>query len=155
MEGERAPEVAAQRYVARLRELPRDAQDRPVLDLVLLGLGTDGHTASLFPGTAALAERAREVVAVAPGPPGPPGEPRITLTYPTLAAARSVLFLVSGSSKAEVVRELLERAADVPAQRVSCDGGELTFLLDEDASALLAEETLAAGSAGEPTETRP
>jgi 6-phosphogluconolactonase len=75
----------------------------PVLDLVLLGLGDDGHTASLFPGTAAAAERQR-LVSVGEGK----GLPRITLTAPVLSAARQVVFLVSGAGKRQALGRLLD-----------------------------------------------
>ena len=138
IEGERPPEEAAAAYCGRLRELPRDPLDRPVLDLVLLGLGTDGHTASLFPGTAALAVRDRDAVAVEPGAGR---EARVTLTVPTLAAARRVRFLVAGEGKAGVLRDLLEGDADLPARHVAPDSGDLAFVVDEAAAARLSAET--------------
>ena len=94
----------------------------PAFDLVLLGLGTDGHTASLFPGSPALRERSRWAVA-APGPP--PSTERITLTVPVLEAARAVLFLVAGADKAGPLRRLLRpRAGEepIPAARIRFRG---------------------------------
>ncbi len=109
----------------------------PQFDFVLLGLGADGHTASLFPHTAALAERRRWVVAnVVPQL----GATRITLTYPILNAARCVLFLVGGSSKAEAVARVFDPDAsvdDVPARGVCPGGGELIWILDEAAASRL------------------
>ena len=97
------------RYEAALREL---LGPWPVFDLVLLGLGADGHTASLFPGDPALDERQRWVVAV-----DRPDGRRLTLTLPVLSAARTVLFLVTGPEKRTVLAALM-RGDDVPAARV-------------------------------------
>lgn len=110
----------------------------PVLDLVLLGMGADGHTASLFPGTAALAERRRWVMAnFVPRL----AAHRITLTYPILNRAAHVLFLVAGADKAEVLREALEGPPEperLPAQGVRPDAGELVWLVDRAAARRLA-----------------
>jgi 6-phosphogluconolactonase len=82
------------------------------LDLLLLGLGEDGHTASLFPGSPALAERsARVVVVTGPKPPNP----RLSITPPVIEAARAILVLVSGAGKAEALARVLEGPADVTA----------------------------------------
>jgi 6-phosphogluconolactonase len=115
--GERL-EAAARRdaavYAARLAE---EAGSAPAFDLAILGLGADGHTASLFPGDPALAERgALAAVARAPSPPAL----RMTLTYPALAGARRTLFAVSGAEKAAIVRAL---AAEDPALSASAAGG--------------------------------
>ena len=98
MRGEDAPEEAAKAYDAELRGLAaqeRPRVDVPVFDLVLLGLGTDGHTASLFPHSDALAVEDRFAVATA----APDGSPRLTVTAPVLNAARRVWFLVSGAEQ--------------------------------------------------------
>jgi 6-phosphogluconolactonase len=117
IEGERPAGEAADRYEAELRSHLAGGAGPPVLDLVLLGLGTDGHTASLFPGSPALEERVRWVAA-----PFVPrlGAHRITVTFPVLDAARAVLFLVAGAAKAAPLRALLapDPAAPVPAARV-------------------------------------
>ncbi len=107
----------------------------PRLDLALLGLGGDGHTASLFPGSTALEERAR--LAVATWVERLKAY-RITLTLPVLDAARAVVFLVAGSEKAERVADVLEGAgAALPAGRVRPVGGDLIWLLDAPAAAAL------------------
>lgn len=133
IEGERGAAEAAARYQAELRrQLGQGAF--PALDLVLLGLGTDGHTASLFPGSPALLERTRWAVA-APGPP--PSTERITLTVPVLERARAALFLVVGADKAEPLRRLLRpRPGEepVPAGRIRFQGAALV-LADEPAAA--------------------
>jgi 6-phosphogluconolactonase len=95
------PEQGAEAYGALLAQLCSGTP--PCLDLVLLGLGDDGHTASLFPGTAALAERNRAVT-VGEGK----GLPRITLTAPVLSAARQVIFLLSGADKRQALQRLLD-----------------------------------------------
>ena len=87
--------------------------DPPALDLAILGLGDDGHTASLFPGDPALEERNRTVVRV-----DRPDRPRLTLTLPVLSAAKVALFLVTGASKRDALRRLLA-GEPVPAARVA------------------------------------
>ncbi len=123
------PEAGAAAYEALLRSTVELGESGvPELDLVLLGLGADGHTASLFPGTPALAERRRLVVAqwveaVA--------SHRVTLTYPVFNAARSVVFLITGGEKAEMARRLVrERDASLPAAGVRPRVGTLRYLLD-------------------------
>lgn len=132
MRGEDAPEEAALAYEDELRGLAADERphvDLPVFDLVLLGLGTDGHTASLFPHSPALAEEERLCVATQAAD----GAARLTITVPVIDAARRVWFLVSGARKAGMVAEVLEGlpAPDaVPAQRVRPVHGSITWFLD-------------------------
>lgn len=115
----------------------------PVLDVVLLGVGADGHTASLFPRTPALHERRRLTAAVeAPVAPSP----RVTLTFPVLNAARAVLILTSGADKAAAVARALAPEGDwedCPVRAIRPGAGTLTWLLDAAAAA-----GLPAGSAG-------
>jgi 6-phosphogluconolactonase len=103
----------------------------PRLDLILLGLGTDGHTASIFPGSEVLHETKRLIAA-------PWVEKlnayRITMTLPLLNNGASVLFLVSGAEKAEIVKEVLEGPQKYPAQFVQPTNGELIWMLDRDAA---------------------
>ena len=109
----------------------------PQFDLVLLGLGSDGHTASLFPGSSALQETERLAVAVEAHYQGRPSQ-RVTLTLPAINAARQAIFLVSGSSKASIVQAVLEGAAgESPASRVRPTMGPPTWLLDAAAAAHL------------------
>ena len=108
----------------------------PRFDLILLGLGTDGHTASLFPGTPALAERQR--LCVDNWVPAS-GARRITMTLPLINAAQTVMFMVSGPDKAAIVRAVQQRRGSedaFPAQLVQPDG-ELLWMLDRDAARLL------------------
>lgn len=109
-----SPEASATAFAALLRQLCPG--DPPVLDLVLLGLGDDGHTASLFPGTPAAHEH-QQLVTVGAGK----GLERITLTAPVLSAARQVVFLVSGEAKRQALSRLLdpdESAERTPAKLV-------------------------------------
>lgn len=84
---------------------------RPLFDVTLLGLGPDGHTASLFPGMSVLAEQERWVAAVAGAKP----EARVTLTYPALDASREAVFLVTGAEKRPILARFLERDPELPA----------------------------------------
>jgi 6-phosphogluconolactonase len=116
-----------------------DRRQSPRFDLILLGLGDDGHTASLFPHAPSLAVTDRWVVGSPPGTLPPPVE-RITLTYPVLNAARRVVFLVSGEKKAAVLQELLEcqpRPELRPAAGVHPAGGTVEWLVDEAAASAL------------------
>jgi 6-phosphogluconolactonase len=123
---------AARRYEAEiLKVLPGPRE--PSLDLVLLGMGEDGHTASLFPGT----EWDEERLVVGNFVPKL-GAWRITMTPRLLNAARSVVFLISGAAKARVVAGVLEGPQGIfPAQRISPVRGDLTWLIDAQAGALI------------------
>ena len=129
MKGELAPEAGALAYERELRNIPllwKDAgaaENRPVFDLILLGIGNDGHTASLFPQSAALAEKSRLVCAV-PAPPGPAAVPRLTLTLPVINNSRQVWFLAAGPKKGTIVERILAKdpAHDYPAARVNPRG---------------------------------
>ena len=128
-------EAAARDYEAELRHALGLAPGAlPRLDLVLLGMGADGHVASLFPGGEALSE-ARRLACASTIPRQ--RERRVTLTLPVLNAAAAVLLLVSGADKAERVAEVLEgRSPGLPAARLAPQG-ELLWLLDEAAAARL------------------
>jgi 6-phosphogluconolactonase len=129
LKGELDPLQAAAEYE---RELRAGSRDIPRLDLVLLGLGGDGHTASLFPGTTAIAERERIVVA---NPVPALHTTRLTFTLPLINRARRVAFLVSGADKAAIVARVLEGPAGVlPAQLVKPDEGDLVWLVDNAAA---------------------
>jgi len=127
--GELGAEQAAAEYEELLRARLGPA---PRLDLVLLGMGGDGHTASLFPGAPALDERRR--LAVAARAPVEPRE-RVTLTFPALNAARRVLFLVAGVDKAPAVARVAAGDASAPAARVRPAEGSCTWMLDRAAAA--------------------
>ena len=132
------PGRAAAEYEALLRETFGVAPGVPPrLDLVLLGLGADGHTASLFPGSPALRETERLAVAVFVERLG---ARRLTLTLPVLNEAAAILFLVAGGDKAEALRAALEAAPGaepLPAQLVRPREGTVTWLVDPAAARLL------------------
>jgi len=135
MNGADDPAAAARQYEAQLREF--FAGQPPRLDLVLLGLGDDGHTASLFPGTKVLKERQRWAAAVYLGEPN---LNRVTLTAPLINQAAVVAFLVAGGAKAGVLREILHGPYDpgrLPAQLIRPQNGELLWLTDLAAAAQL------------------
>ena len=120
------PEAAAARYESELKRwygAERLSAERPLFEVNLLGIGDDGHTASLIPGQPVLEERERWVVAVSRGRP----EPRITLTYPALESSRVVAFLISGAKKREVLRRVLAGDATLPAARLRPRGAGLIF----------------------------
>lgn len=132
MEGELGPEIGAANYEALVRE--RLGGD-PRWDLLLLGLGPDAHTASLFPGKPEVDERQRLVAGVEYAG-WDPFIPRITLTLPALNAARKVVFLVSGKDKAAAMKRAFGDPADngSPAAHVRPRAGELLVLCDEAAA---------------------
>jgi 6-phosphogluconolactonase len=136
MPGEVAPEEGAFMYQDELiRSFGPQNGQLPTLDLVFLGVGTDGHIASLFPGDPALEEKERLVVAVRGGEPN---VNRLTLTLPVLNRSRQIVFLVSGMNKAGIMRSLFEgRDSRLPAQMIHPMNGRLTWLLDRDAASLL------------------
>jgi 6-phosphogluconolactonase len=123
IEGERGAEEAAEAYEAALQERLPTEGGTPVLDLALQGLGPDGHTASLFPGSPAL--DAPGLCAAVHDAPKPPPD-RITLTLRALRAARSVVFLVTGAEKAAAVTGLLGQPdPDIPASLLAGPRAEL------------------------------
>ena len=115
-----------------LQRVPRDGAGRPRFDIIHLGMGEDGHTASLFPGSDALDEQHAWVRLVHDAPKPPPD--RVTLTFPVLNAARAVLFMVQGSSKRQALRRALQRDPALPASRVQPVDGELQFIVDRAAA---------------------
>lgn len=136
MEGERGPADGADGYEEALREEFGDAEPR--LDLILLGLGPDMHTASLFPGDPALAVAGRFAVGVET-PGMAPLVSRITLTLDVINAGREVMFLIAGEDKAEAVARAFNDAPGphAPASLVRPNAGNLTLLLDPAAAARL------------------
>jgi len=138
MEGELDPEAAAARYEAAIRGAFRlEGAETPVFDLVLLGMGDDGHTASLFPHTAALHEMGRIVIA---NHVPQKDAWRITLTWPVIDRGREVAFLIEGEAKAQVVHDVFLGAYDPeskPSQLIRPASGRLTLLLDAAAASML------------------
>ena len=132
--GELDPDLAAAAYHEELMSV---FQSTPRFDLMFLGLGTDGHTASLFPGSPALKETRRWVVAHYVDALS---AWRITLTPPILNAARRLVFLVSGESKADPLRDVLQgdpTPESLPAQVVQPRKGQTTWMVDQAAAAQL------------------
>lgn len=135
--GELAPESAAEKYENELRSFFKAT---PRFDLILLGLGDDGHTASLFPDSPALKESTRWALPVEQATPPPPFVPRVTLTLPVINNAQEIIFLVTGSGKAARVAEILGSApppTELPACAIHPTNGNLSWLLDTSATALL------------------
>lgn len=128
--GELPPEEAAELYEA---ELSAAFGGTPVFDLILLGLGTDGHTASLFPGFEPAGALGRTVVAAHPAGAK---HPRVTLTLQVINSGRHVVFFVTGKDKADIIAEVLEGRDKVPypASLVAPSEGTLTWLLDAEAA---------------------
>jgi 6-phosphogluconolactonase len=139
IEGELGPDEGAERYEAELRSA--FGAGLPELDLVLLGLGPDAHTASLFPGDAALGERERLAVGVET-PGMAPMVPRVTLTLPALSSAGRVVFLVAGEDKADAVARAFGGRPDpgAPASLVQPESGSLELLVDPAAASALEPE---------------
>jgi 6-phosphogluconolactonase len=127
-----SPQDAARRYEQTLQAAYGGVildPARPLFDVTLLGLGADGHTASLLPGEPVLEERRRWVVAVSHGRP----EARITMTYPVIDSSQHVAFLVTGREKAAILRAIRAGGSEVPASRVR-PFGELIWFVDRAAA---------------------
>lgn len=138
MRGELDPVEAAKSYEEDLRFF--FDEDPPVFDLIHLGIGEDGHTASLFPRTQALDATDRLVVS---NPVEKLDTVRLTLTRPVINAAKSVVFLVAGESKAEALKEILEGDADprdYPSKFIQPQSGGPTWMLDRAAASLLLDK---------------
>lgn len=145
--GELDPEIAAARYESELRDsFGLEDGEIPSFDLIALGMGADGHTASLFPGTAALREINR--LAVANFVPQQKDNWRVTLTVPVLDQARRVFFLIDGADKAQALRNVIVGARDperFPSQLIQPSGAILLWILGQTAAALLPIEAVKGG----------
>jgi 6-phosphogluconolactonase len=139
MKGEIDPNVASQEYDQEMRKT--FGSDSIGLNLVLLGVGEDGHTASLFPGTDAVLE---QEAFVKPVFVRQKNNWRLTLTLPVFNAARKTIFFAAGKKKASIIRRILEtKGADdkLPASLIRPKDGTLCWMIDEDAGSLLKEHT--------------
>ena len=136
MPGRVSPEDGAIRYQRELMDFFHSGADRfPVFDLIFLGIGTDGHTASLFPGQRALEEKKKLIVVVKGGNPD---VNRLTMTYPVLNLARRIIFMVSGKEKAAILKAVLDDdGVALPAKKIRPPNGKLIWLLDQEATSLL------------------
>jgi 6-phosphogluconolactonase len=134
---EATSEIAAERYEADIRQFFNTVRDDkiPKFDLIMLGIGEDGHTASLFPGSSSLKEKQRLTIPViAVKPP----HKRISLTLPVLTNAKRIMFLVTGSQKAGIVREIVEESESrLPASLVRRRTRSVYLVIDEGAASLL------------------
>jgi 6-phosphogluconolactonase len=129
MRGEIDAQIAAQQYTQQLEAIAAGRGESMYQhDLILLGLGDDGHTASLFPGTAALEETAHQVVAnFVPRL----SAWRLTFTFPLINHARHILFLVGASKDPQLIERLLEGDQQFPAARVDPSAGDVTWIIEE------------------------
>ena len=138
MEGELDPELAASRYEAEIRNsFKLEGAQTPTFDLILLGLGDDGHTASLFPHTEGLNEMARIVIA---NHVPQKDTWRMTLTWPVITQGRQVAFLIEGAAKADMVQTVFAGTYDPetwPSQLIRPASGQLTLMMDAAAAAKL------------------
>lgn len=135
------PMEAVYSYESKLSLLFRErTREMPRFDLILLGIGGDGHTASLFPGAEMQIGDAGMIGSLESGSVS---HSRVTMTFPLINAATRIVFLVTGSTKASAVRQVVqERNRDYPAARVEAQHGELLFLLDEAAASMLDYEEM-------------
>lgn len=137
IKGEMEPAEAAKSYIRTLKRFAVPPLDWPRFDLVLLGMGDDGHTASLFPGSPV--DSSAPALAVIAHYQGRPAN-RVTLTPPVLNSARKVLFLVTGKNKAVTLSQVLSDISmpeQYPAQRIQPTDGQVTWLIDEAAGSKL------------------
>jgi 6-phosphogluconolactonase len=141
--GEMGPETAAADYAHELKKVAEITEDWPQFDLIFLGLGADGHTASLFPGSALQTDSQLAVIPVTAQYQDRPAN-RISMTPAVFNSARNVVFLVSGTEKESALAETISGPPDpvrLPAQRIRPDNGKIWWLVDEAAGRLLSRST--------------
>lgn len=132
-----SPELTAKAYEELIKNSPHFTHwvgNFPVFDILIMGIGTDGHTASLFPETGAIENDSDIVIPVKPKTA--PYE-RISLTRPVLTYAKKTVFLITGEGKASIVKELLQTDKDYPASRIIKESENAIVVLDRDAAQLL------------------
>jgi 6-phosphogluconolactonase len=131
-----SPALSAEKYEKDIISFFKISNNElPRFDLILLGLGDDGHTASLFPGTPALKEKAHLSAAVKL--PDKSKKDRITLTFPVINNANNIIFTATGDKKANIIRKIIDEDSSLPASMVRPEKGKLIFLLDEGAGSLV------------------
>ena len=141
--GELTPEDAASAYISELARYAQENQVWPIFDITLLGMGEDGHTASLFPGKIIPEVDTNPAIVVYADYQGRPAT-RITLTPPVFNTSRNVLFLVTGANKAPMLSRVLEGpqdSADFPIQRIQPIHGSVTWHVDNSAATLIRKGT--------------
>ena len=133
---ESSPHLSAKAYQKVLNDFfSFESARMPRFDLIYLGMGADGHIASLFPGEKSLYEKEKLVIAVKGGNPN---ITRITMTLPLLNQARHIVFLITGQEKARIVQKVFEdQKISLPAQKIRPVAGQVTWLMDRKAAALL------------------
>lgn len=139
IKGELTQAEAVKDYAHRLRLLADEADQWPRFDVAMLGLGGDGHTASLFPGLTSLAEETEPVIPATAEYGGRPAN-RITLTPRILSLSREILFLVTGKAKASILSAMLKGPVDEerwPVHRIKPESGSMIWFLDEEAASEL------------------
>lgn len=135
--GDNDPVKEADRYTGEMLAYVPVIEGKPVFDIIILGMGNDGHTASIFPGQNELFNTS-SICAVSSHPQT--GQKRITLTGNVISNALNVIFLITGSSKAQILKSILEdtpEAKNYPAKQINPLNGQLSWYLDNDAAALL------------------
>jgi 6-phosphogluconolactonase len=139
MPGGLSPEDGARKYQKTLMDFFHLKYGQfPTIDLIFLGTGKDGHTASLFPEQRALDEMERLVISVKGGDPD---VSRLTMTFPVLNHAKRIIFMISGKNKADIVKTIFEfPKAKLPAQKIQPLNGTLTWLLDSESASMLSKE---------------
>ncbi|MFC0308769.1 6-phosphogluconolactonase [Gallibacterium trehalosifermentans] len=134
--GELSPEQGLARFEQDLQTIPSKQDNLPVFDWIILGMGTDGHTASLFPHQTNFADPNVAVIAKHPET----GQVRISKTASLLEKAKRITYLVTGASKAEILKEIHENSAETlpyPAAKIKAKNGITEWYLDKEAAALL------------------
>jgi 6-phosphogluconolactonase len=136
MKGELPPTEGAMEYAVTLKQAGVLTEtELPLFDLILLGMGRDGHVASLFPGMVPEKDDTKWVI---PVKGGSPDVDRLTLTYPVLNRGRTVVFMISGRGKAKTVKTVMENPGqNLPAQFIRPKKGQLIWVLDREAASLL------------------
>uniref|UniRef100_U5EWT6 6-phosphogluconolactonase n=1 Tax=Corethrella appendiculata TaxID=1370023 RepID=U5EWT6_9DIPT len=128
-----------EKQIRNVFKLSENSTEIPAFDLLLLGLGPDGHTCSLFPGHKLLSESTKLVAPISDSPKPPPK--RVTMTYPLINNAQCCLFPLAGESKADIVKKIITDKEDFPAGRINPEKGELVWILDAQASKHLSPDT--------------